>query len=148
MRPTKPELLLLFYLVLPINQGPLVAQVLLSQIRAIYAARQAEKNLVPEIGNSDEPDLEDLALEEANAQAANAQALKVQKSELQDLDDRNSDHSSPNDYILNHYRTVREFLSALWLDPSNTSAYAYSGLLFPLIADCRLQTPTEGFDRL
>lgn len=44
----EPVILLVFYIILPIKVGyfgALVAQVLLSQIRAIHIARQAEKQL-------------------------------------------------------------------------------------------------------
>lgn len=141
MRPKRPELLLLFYLVLPISQGPLVAQVLLSQIRAIYVARQAEKKLTLEEYGADEPEDE-----------SGAQAVGVEESGGQELSSEqaepDSNHPNPAQCNLIHHPIAREFLSALWLDPSNMSAYAYSGILFPLIADCRLQTPAEGFDRL
>jgi hypothetical protein len=44
MRPRIPELLLIFYFILPIKNA-LVAQILLCQIKAIHITRQAEKRL-------------------------------------------------------------------------------------------------------
>jgi hypothetical protein len=55
MKPRIPELLLIFYIVLPIkaevSYSALVAQVLLCQIRAIRTARQAEKKLDLDLDN-------------------------------------------------------------------------------------------------
>lgn len=50
MRPRTPELLLLFFIFLP-GKTYLVAQVLLCQIKAIHAARQAEEKLVQDLDN-------------------------------------------------------------------------------------------------
>jgi Domain of unknown function (DUF4258) len=87
MKLREPIILLFLWLVLPVGVGYsrfLVAQVLLSQIRAIHTARRAEKKLNLDLDNdSDE--------------------------------------------------AFREFLSALWFDPGNATAYAYVGLLTPCL---------------
>ena len=81
MKLNYPELLLIFYILLPVRND-LVAPILLSQIRAILTIRRAEKNL-------------GLNLELTN-----------------DIDE-----------------VLREFLGSFWLNPGNTAAYAYLGLL-------------------
>lgn len=45
-----PELLLIFYIFLPVRNA-LVAQVLLCQVRSIHSARQAEKKLDLDLDN-------------------------------------------------------------------------------------------------
>lgn len=63
MRPKVPELLLLFYLFLPKwGIGAMAAQVILSQIKAIYAAQQAEKQLSLDLDNDNAVSFQDFLL--------------------------------------------------------------------------------------
>ncbi len=51
MRPRVPELLLIVYLLLPFRFGPVVAQLLVCHLKAIHAARQAEKKFILDLEN-------------------------------------------------------------------------------------------------
>lgn len=55
MRPRTPELLLVFYIFLPMR-SPLVAPVLLCQIKAIHAARKAEEKLIQDLDLDNDTD--------------------------------------------------------------------------------------------
>ena len=51
MKPKTPELLLILYILLPVKSA-MVAQVLLCQVKAIHASRQAEKTLGIDLDNN------------------------------------------------------------------------------------------------
>ena len=58
MKPNVPELLLVLYIFLPINDA-LIASVLLGQIQAIHTARRAEKKLDLDLENDTDQALRD-----------------------------------------------------------------------------------------
>lgn len=55
MKPVVPELLLVFYMLLPVKHA-LIAQILLCQIQAVRTARQAEKKLELNLDNGTDTD--------------------------------------------------------------------------------------------
>lgn len=56
MKPRIPELILIFYMLLPMKNAA-IAQIILCQIRSIHIARQAEKKITSDFDNNTDESL-------------------------------------------------------------------------------------------
>ena len=110
MNPKTPELLLVFYIFLPVG-SPLVAPVLLGQIKAIQAIRRTEKKLNASLNGLDLDNLDSDSTLDSDTDEG--------------LDDESSEKETVDDEVL------KELLLSFWFDPGNTATYGYLGLLSP-----------------
>ncbi len=137
MKLKNPVMLLLSWLVLPMGVGYsrfLVAQILLSQIKAIYVARQAEQQLSQNLDcDPNRVDIDDAAspTDFGLNDAALDPITSHQNAQENGLDQGVLDH--PLKEVAFSEATLRELLTALQFDPGNTTARAYVGLFSPLL---------------